>query len=180
MEQAVKQIEQLEGKGREHLCVHFANSPALLDAGHHESLRQNPGGYSRPGVACYGYYCAVANFKRELKLGDPVNEKRLDVFEGTHTSVAANLTECMSMIARITHINTVEAGTTVGYSRNWTATETCRIATLGIGYADGYPRVGSNKTFVGIRGKFYPQVGNICMDMIMVNLGPVEGPGKDI
>merc|ERR1719159_1247819 len=83
----------------------------------------------------------------------------------------------MTFKAKITHIMHVEQGTTVGYSRTWTTPERCLIATLGVGYADGYPRAGSRKAQVSIRGRYYPIAGNICMDMTMINLGNPTGPG---
>jgi alanine racemase len=53
------------------------------------------------------------------------------------------------------------------YSRTWTTPKKTLIATVGIGYADGYPRAASRKAHVTIRGVDYPVVGNVCMDMTM-------------
>merc|ERR1719375_2499868 len=86
----------------------------------------------------------------------------------------------MTFVARVTHVTTVEPGTGVGYGRTWKATARCRIATLGVGYADGYPRAASRKAQVAIRGRYYPIAGNVCMDMTMVNLGDEGGPGGEI
>ncbi|RKX93719.1 MAG: alanine racemase, partial [Spirochaetes bacterium] len=60
---------------------------------------------------------------------------------------------------------------TVSYGRTWTSPGKNWIATLPIGYADGYPRAMSNRGEVLIAGKRYPVAGRICMDQTMINLG---------
>jgi len=59
----------------------------------------------------------------------------------------------------------------VSYGRKFIAKEKTRIATLPIGYADGYNRLLTNRGEVLIRGKKYPVVGRVCMDLIMVDIG---------
>jgi alanine racemase len=96
---------------------------------------------------------------------------------------SANLTEwgglrpVMRFVSRITHLKTVAPGTPISYEGTWTAPAPSRIATVGAGYADGYPRRLSNRASVGIGGHRYPVVGTVCMDMFMVDLGPPDGPG---
>jgi alanine racemase len=71
----------------------------------------------------------------------------------------------------------------VGYDRAYIAPHDVRIATLTIGFADGYPReLGNGVGMVSIRGETFPVAGNVCMDMLMVDLGPVEdlGVGADV
>lgn len=66
-------------------------------------------------------------------------------------------------------------GESVGYDRAYIAPNNVRIATLAIGFADGYPReLGNGVGKVAIRGSLFPVVGNVCMDMLMVDLGPAE------
>ncbi len=80
-----------------------------------------------------------------------------------------NLFSLRSIVAQI---RSVEKGESIGYSASYYCTKRTRIATLSIGYADGYPRSLSNgKGRVLIKGKLYPVVGNICMDMCMVDIG---------
>lgn len=93
---------------------------------------------------------------------------------------ADRLRSVLRFTARVTHLKTVSAGTPISYSRTWTAKAPSRIATIGCGYADGYPRLVSNRAEVGVRGRRYPVVGNVCMDMFMVNLGPPDGPGRAV
>ena len=84
---------------------------------------------------------------------------------------ADQLRSAMRVTARLTHLKTVEPGATVSYGRTWQADRPTRIATVGAGYADGYPRLVSNRAEVGIRDRRYAVVGNVCMDMFMVDLG---------
>ena len=93
---------------------------------------------------------------------------------------AAALKPVMTLRTRVMHIKTVEPGATISYGRTWTASRRTRIATLGVGYADGYPRQASNRAEVGIGGHRYPVVGIVCMDMTMVDLGPPEGRGRNV
>jgi alanine racemase len=87
-----------------------------------------------------------------------------------------DLLPAMSMKARVTHLRTIDAGTSVSYGARWTAERPTRLATLGAGYGDGYPRLGSGTARVRIGGEMRPVVGTICMDMCMVDLGPPSGP----
>jgi len=98
----------------------------------------------RPGLICYGISpCAMAT---ELK---PV----------------------MSLHCRPLFFKRMKAGESVGYGRVFKLKQDTNILTLPVGYADGVPRrLGSNLS-VSIKGKLYPIVGRICMDMMMVDLG---------
>jgi len=80
-----------------------------------------------------------------------------------------------SLSARVRHVSIMNPGDTVGYDRAYVAYSRTRIATLSIGFADGYPRdLGNNVGRVSIRGMIFPIAGNVCMDMLMVDLGEVE------
>jgi alanine racemase len=76
----------------------------------------------------------------------------------------------------------VAAGTPVSYNRRHTTPSETRLATVPVGYADGYPRLLTNRTSALIRGRRYPVVGTICMDQIMVDLGPDSDvvPGEEV
>ena len=72
----------------------------------------------------------------------------------------------------ISQISEVKEGESVGYNRQFKAVDHTRIATVPVGYADGIPRlVGNQAGFVGIRKTLFPIVGNVCMDMMMINVG---------
>ena len=78
----------------------------------------------------------------------------------------------------ISQISKVEKGDSIGYSRKYIAEKDARIATIPIGYADGIPRlIGNKKGFVIIKGQKVPIVGNVCMDMLMADLGEI--PAKE-
>lgn len=71
---------------------------------------------------------------------------------------------------RIVHIKDVEPGETVGYGRTWRAAEPRSIATIAAGYNDGFPRFMSNGGEVLVGGRRCPVVGNVCMDVSMVDV----------
>lgn len=82
----------------------------------------------------------------------------------------------------ISQIREVPAGTTIGYGRKGKATDKRKIATLAIGYADGFSRFFSNgKGEVAVNGKRAPVIGNVCMDMTMIDITGIEArEGDDV
>jgi alanine racemase len=100
----------------------------------------------RPGLALYGYAPDVARDVVDLRIA-------------------------MTMVAPVTQVKTVGAGTPVGYGRTWTATRTTRVATIAAGYADGVLRAQSNRGVVLIGGCRRPIVGRVSMDQLCVDLG---------
>lgn len=100
---------------------------------------------ARPGIAIYGYSSTAKNYPIELK---PVMTLQ-------------------SAIARIRHI---KKGDVVSYGATWVAPRDSMIATVCIGYGDGYPRNLSNNSVMLFRGKRVPVIGRVCMDYLMVDL----------
>ncbi len=92
----------------------------------------------------------------------------------------ADLRPAMRLVTRVLHLQTVPPGESVSYGRTWVAEHPTRIATLGVGYADGLPRSLSNRGEVGIGGARYPVAGRVCMDMTMVALGDPDGPASAV
>jgi len=129
--------------------VHAANTGALftLDG----RLDELSAGLVRTGIALYG-----------LAASPDLAER-------------ADLRPAMQLSARVTHVKSLPEGASVSYGARWTASSPTRIATLGVGYGDGYPRLGSGRASVRIGGERRPVVGTICMDMCMVDLGPPDG-----
>ena len=71
----------------------------------------------------------------------------------------------------VSQVKDIKAGETVGYSRKGVATKDMRIATVAIGYADGFSRAFSNgKGYMKINGQMAPVIGNVCMDMTMLDV----------
>jgi len=72
----------------------------------------------------------------------------------------------------ITHIFPLKKGESLGYNRKFIAKNNTNIATVAVGYADGIPRmIGNGKGKINVNNKLYPIVGNICMDMLMLDIG---------
>ena len=105
----------------------------------------------RPGIIQYGYYPS-----------NEVNKKALD------------LKPVLSWKSRILYLKEVEANEFIGYNKNFKTTKKTKIATIPVGYADGYSRDLSNKGKVIINGTFAPILGNVCMDQIMVDVSEVK------
>ncbi|OGJ87550.1 MAG: alanine racemase [Candidatus Raymondbacteria bacterium RifOxyA12_full_50_37] len=128
-------------------AAHMANSGAVVN------LANSRYSLVRPGLLIYGIYPC------EKKRGYPAVQP---VF---------------SFKARVVFKKTIQEGFSVGYGRRFTADAETDIVTLPVGYADGFSRKFTNAGKVIIRGKKYPVVGSVCMDMIMVNAGahsPIE------
>jgi alanine racemase len=121
--------------------VHCANSGAVL--GHPEGFFD----LVRPGIMIYGFY------------PDPGTPRTVPLLPG------------LSFLTRVSFLKKVAAGTRVGYGLTWAAPADTWIATLPVGYADGFNRLLSNRGRVLIGGRSYPVAGRVCMDQVMVDLG---------
>jgi alanine racemase len=94
---------------------------------------------------------------------------------GVHPEEQAKLENVGSLITRISQIKNVPASQTVGYNRNGKLDKDTKIATIPIGYADGFSRaLGNGKHGVYVAGKFCKTIGNICMDMCMVDVSDIN------
>lgn len=86
--------------------------------------------------------------------------------------IMTDLKPVMEWRTKIVYIKEMSAGAPISYGATYVTPAKTHIATLPVGYADGYSRQLSNKGAVLIRGKRYPIVGRVCMDQMMVDLGP--------
>lgn len=114
----------------------------------------------RPGIILYGYY--------------PSNEV---------DSSKISLKPAMTLKANVILVKDVEPDTCISYGRTFRTSRPSRIATIPIGYADGYTRLLSNKGRVLIHGREAPVVGRICMDQCMVDITDMEeevGAGDEV
>lgn len=89
------------------------------------------------------------------------------------------LRPALSLVSYISHIKTIHAGDTVSYGRIYTAPGDRRIATVPIGYADGYRRALSGKARAIVNGALTQQVGRVCMDQIMLDVTEVQADVGD-
>lgn len=136
-----------ELKKRE-VCIgktHIYNSAAIID------LQEGLGDQVRPGIILYGYY--------------PSNEVNKDII---------SLKPVMSLKTNVINIKKLKKGEYVGYGRKFVTKEDTMIATLPVGYADGYSRLLTGKAKVLVKGQFAPVVGNICMDQCMIDVSHIE------
>jgi alanine racemase len=134
-------LDQVHQAGIHIPIVHTANSGAILD------LPETYFDMVRPGVMMYGYYPSA------------------------ETSESVPIRSSMTLKTRVLQVSEIEPGMSVSYGRKFIAKEKTRIATLPIGYADGYNRLLTNCGEVLIRGKKYSIVGRVCMDLVMVDIG---------
>ncbi len=125
---------------------HSANSAAIVD------VPEANMGLVRAGISTYGLYPS-----------EEVNKENLP------------LKPALSLKSHIAFVKEVEAGTPISYGGTFVADKKMKIATIPVGYADGYPRNLSNNGYVLIRGKKAPIIGRICMDQFMVDVTDIEG-----
>ena len=85
------------------------------------------------------------------------------------------LTAVMSLHSHISFIKTIHAGQSVSYGGLYTAKGDVKVATVPLGYGDGYPRLLTGKASVLIHGRRCPVIGRICMDQFMVDVSEIEG-----
>jgi len=86
-----------------------------------------------------------------------------------------NFTPIATLKSVISQIHSIKKGETVGYNRAFKSTQLLKSATIPIGHADGISRdYGNGKGWVTINGKKAPIIGNVCMDMLMVNVSEIE------
>ena len=85
------------------------------------------------------------------------------------------LTPALSWHSRVTHVNVLQPGTEIGYGGTYVTDRVTTVATVPVGYADGYRRSLSGKFYVLIRGRKAPILGRICMDQMMVDVTDIPG-----
>ena len=135
----------LRESGIEPGLVHAANSAGIF------AFPEAHFDMVRPGIALYGYHSseAIATLEKDLE-------------------------PALTLTAPVTFVKRVKAGTPISYSTLWRAPRDTTIATVRIGYADGYPRLLTNKGEVGFKGGLKAIAGRVCMDQLMVDVGDAD------
>ncbi len=138
-------IDKLDKTGINIPLRHAANSIATVD------FRRSHLNMVRPGIIIYGMY-PKKGFSKFLKLKP-----------------------ALSLKTKIVYLKDVPAGRSISYGRTYITENGTKIATLPIGYADGYERILSNKAYVLVKGKRARVVGKVTMDQVMIDVGHIEG-----
>ncbi|GAB6163180.1 alanine racemase [Desulfothermus naphthae] len=144
-------INELSERVNKKIKYHAANSAAIIQ------LPDSHLDIVRPGIMLYGLYPS-----RYLK-----------------DSTYVQLKPAMSLISRIVQIKKVTSGFKVSYGSTYITKRRARLATVPVGYADGYPRLLSNRGYVLINGKFAKIAGRICMDQFLVDITDVDAAVGD-
>lgn len=134
-------VSKLEDRGLKIPIKHVSNSAAVID------LPEYNHDMVRPGIMLYGYYPSPE-----------VDHDRVD------------LKQVLTLHAQVSHVKDIPEGRGISYGLTYTTETERRIATLPVGYADGYKRSLSNKGYVELNGKKASIVGRICMDQCMVDV----------
>lgn len=142
-------IRMLEARGMDIPIKHINNSAGIMNFDEYFDM-------CRMGIILYGLYPSHEVDKSLLEIR-PVMEWR------TH----------------ISFIKELEAGREISYGGTYKTQETRRIATIPVGYADGYPRCLSNRGKVLINGQFAPITGRVCMDQFMVDITGMDAQVGD-
>ena len=138
-------VDQLEKRDINVGIKHVANSATIID------LEEYYYDAIRPGIILYGYYPSNEVNKEKIKIRPALTLK-----------------------SHVIHLKEVKEGTYISYGRKYVTKGIEKIATLPIGYADGYTRLLSGKVKVIINNKLVPVVGRICMDQCMVNVSELD------
>ncbi len=139
-------VQELEIRGIHIPKKHASNSAGLIE---YPEARYN---LVRAGIALYGLYPSPE-----------VNHNQL------------TLKPSLSLKSNIIFLKEVPSGVPISYGGTFVTGQKCKIATIPVGYGDGYPRSLSSKGRVLIRGEYAPIVGRVCMDQFMVDVTHIEG-----
>ncbi len=96
----------------------------------------------------------------------------------THQQHKIKLTPVMSLKSRIVYLKKVAAGTPISYGRTYVSSRDTTIATVALGYGDGYSRLLSKKGYMLVKGQKAPVAGTICMDYTMLDVGMIPGAAE--
>ena len=138
-------LDRLKTNGVEFPVRHAANSAALIE------MPESHLDMVRPGISIYGYYPAR---------------------ETDHALV--DLKPAMTLKSTIIQIKTVPPGFKVSYGSTCQTEKPCQIATVPLGYADGYARLLSSKGTMLVHGTRCPVMGRVCMDLTMIDVSGIE------
>ena len=137
--------EELTGRGITFSYYHCCNSAGIIDL---KGAGQN---LSRAGICTYGMYPS-----------EEVHKENVD------------LKPALELISHVAFVKWVDEGEMISYGGTYVTKRRTKIATIPVGYGDGYPRSLSNKGYMLIHGKKAPIIGRVCMDQCMVDVTEIE------
>lgn len=137
--------EKVREAGIDIPILHCSNSAGIID------VQEANFNMVRAGIALYGLYPSEEVKKEQVKL-----------------------TPALELKSHIVYLKEVEAGCGISYGSTYVTDRITRVATIPVGYGDGYPRALSNKGYVLIHGKKAPILGRVCMDQFMVDVTDIE------
>lgn len=137
--------EKLEERKVTFPYYHCSNSAGIID------VKEANMDLVRAGISTYGLYPSNEVEKKNVPLKP-----------------------ALQLISHVAHVKWVESGTPVSYGCTYVTKRRTHIATIPVGYGDGYPRSLSNKGYVLIRGKKAPILGRVCMDQFMVDVTDID------
>jgi alanine racemase len=157
-EDAARQVKRFE----EGLAVlrNYGLRPPLVHMGNSAAMSARPDTWKtmvRPGIALYGYSLAFTRGGAPAPVAD------------------LSLRPVLSWKTRVLTVKDVAAGQAVGYMGTFVTKTRSRIAVLPVGYADGYPRLLSNRARVIVGGEYAPVVGRVSMDLTIVDVSQIPG-----
>ena len=139
-------VDELEERGVSIPVRHLSNSAGIMEVPDaHYDM-------VRSGISTYGLYPS-----------EEVNKNRLP------------LCPAMEIKSYVTYVKSLDSGIGISYGQTFVTDRETRVATVPVGYADGYPRALSNQGYVLIRGKKAAILGRICMDQFMVDVTDIPG-----
>ena len=137
-------VKRIEDEGIELPVKHVSNSAGIIE------MQEANLDMVRDGIALYGMYPS-----------DEVEKGRL------------GLVPAMELKAYVSFVKTVEAGSEISYGGTFTTKRETEVATVPVGYADGYPRSLSGRGYVLVHGRRAPILGRVCMDQFMVDVSKI-------
>ena len=138
-------VAWLEEKNVTFSLRHISNSAGIME------MPNDTYDMVRAGIAMYGLY--------------PSDEMEQET---------CILYPAMELKSHVTHVKMIQAGETVGYGATYEAKDDRIIATVEVGYADGYPRALSNQGRMLVHGQYAPIVGRVCMDQTMIDVTDID------
>lgn len=138
-------LDRLKKSGTDIKIKHCSNSAGIID------MPEANMSEVRAGISLYGMYPS-----------EEINKKAIALYPA------------MEIKSHIIFLKEVEAGIPIGYGGTFITERRTKVATIPVGYADGYPRSLSNKGCVLIRGKRAPIIGRVCMDQLMADVTDIE------